>query len=659
MSVGKPSASADYRADIDGLRAVAVGSVVVYHAAPSYLPGGFIGVDVFFVISGYLITGILLSDIARGDFSIGRFYNRRVRRIFPALITVLLTCLIFGWFYLMPDDLAQLAKHAIAGATFTSNIVLWSESGYFDAAAETKPLLHLWSLGVEEQFYIVWPLLIAALYRYVPKAVMGWVIGLALVSFVVNLVQTPADPSSAFYLPHTRFWELLAGALLAMAHSRRPVANGRASSSRRSEVLSLLGLAVIVGCCFAYDENIGFPGIWALPPVLATVAILAFAPSGRVTRSVLVWRPMVLIGLISYPLYLWHMPLLTFLRTTTIAEASITNRLIAVALSVLLAIATYRFIERPVRFGRRVPSNRTAWTLVGTMTLAASVSAAVVHRDGYPTRYPAELAGLFEVSRSAREVQEQSFTKGRCFLEPTESADRFGSQCSIAADAPPSSVPEVLLWGDSHAAHLAPGLIDLLSPNKALRFSRLTASGCPPLLDYDVAHKRLCRGINEYVARYVERQRPSVVVLAANWMSHDFNRLDSTLRLLNGSGVKHVVLVGPVPKWQVPLPKVVLQSALSSPDHLPARYTSSRLDGRVFDLDDRMRKWAQARGIDYRSPLRQLCEQGRCLSLSGDDFSTITSRDDAHLTELAAQYLIPRLLPDLAELAVASGGDIR
>lgn len=658
MSVAKGSSG--YRADIDGLRAVAVGSVVVYHAAPSYLPGGFVGVDVFFVISGYLITGILLADIARGDFSIGRFYDRRVRRIFPALLTVLLSCLLFGWFYLMPADLAQLAKHVIAGATFTSNIVLWSESGYFDAAAETKPLLHLWSLGVEEQFYIVWPLLIAALYRWTPRAVMPWVVGLALVSFAVNLWQTPVDPSSAFYLPHTRFWELLAGALLAMHHARRPLhASATAIADRWAGSLSLLGVAVIVYCCFAYDESIGFPGIWALPPVLATVAILAFAPRSRIVRAVLVWKPMVLVGLISYPLYLWHMPLLTFLRTTTIADATITNRLIAVALSVLLAVATYRLIERPIRFGRRIPTSNAAWALAGTMTACALVSVVVLQRDGYPGRYPQELAGLFEFSRTAREVQEQAFSDGRCFLEPDQSAESFGSQCSVADGAPAAARPEVLLWGDSHAAQLVPGLLGALSTNQALQFSRLTASGCPPLLAYDVSHKRLCRGINEFVARYVERRRPSVVVLAANWMSHDHERLDPTLQLLQASGVKRVVLVGPVPKWRVPLPKVVFESALKSPQHLPPRYLSDQLDVRVFELDESMRKWSQARGIDYRSPLRFMCESGRCLGLSGDDFSTITSRDEAHLTELAAQYLIPRLLPDLADLTVASGGDIR
>jgi peptidoglycan/LPS O-acetylase OafA/YrhL len=279
-----------YRADIDGLRAVAILPVVAFHALPGLLPGGFIGVDVFFVISGYLITSIILSSLRSGSFTIAGFYSRRVRRIFPALGVVLVACLAVGYRFLTSDEYRQLGQHTLGGAGFVQNLLLWYDVGYFDNASETKPLLHLWSLAVEEQFYIFWPLLLALVVRCRVR-VTWFVAAVAAVSFAVNVALVDRSPSAAFYFPVPRFWELMAGALLAELVSRpgQPLA-------RWPRVQSLVGLALIVLSCAVLDQKHSFPGFWALLPVAGATLVIAAGSSSPVNQLLLANRPMVWIG---------------------------------------------------------------------------------------------------------------------------------------------------------------------------------------------------------------------------------------------------------------------------------------------------------------------------------------------------------------------------
>ena len=294
----------NYRPDIDGLRAVAVLSVVIYHAFPSGLAGGFVGVDVFFVISGYLISRILFREIESHRFSLASFYCRRVRRIFPALAACLAAVLAYGFVVLLPSELAQVGKHVFFGASFLSNLALWSESGYFDGAASLKPLLHLWSLGVEEQFYILWPALLWMAFRL--KAATGRMMAaLFLVSFAANIAFSFIDISSAFYLPISRFWELLAGAALAW---RRDVT---LNLSVRN-LLSLAGIGAILISAVFFTSEMRFPGWLALLPVAGSAAIIVAGPDSIANRIILSNRAAISVGLISYPLYLWHWPLISF-----------------------------------------------------------------------------------------------------------------------------------------------------------------------------------------------------------------------------------------------------------------------------------------------------------------------------------------------------------
>ena len=343
-----------YRPDIDGLRAMAVLSVVAYHAFPTTIQGGFIGVDVFFVISGFLISTIIFENLERGTFSFAEFYARRIKRIFPSLIVVLSLCLVFGWFSLLPDELNQLGKHVVAGAGFVSNLVLWSESGYFDNSAETKPLLHLWSLGIEEQFYIVWPFLLwAAWKRHLNLLTITLL--LLVGSFILSIWLIHTNPVATFYSPLTRFWELLCGSLLAFYtfHRTKNIFQDSQSFLSLSNTLSLTGIVILIIGFFVINKEFAFPGYWALLPVLGAVMIILAGPKALFNQKILSNKIFVWFGLISFPLYLWHWPLLSFGNILYFDTPPLKYRVIAILLSIGLAWLTMKFVERPLRFGNQ------------------------------------------------------------------------------------------------------------------------------------------------------------------------------------------------------------------------------------------------------------------------------------------------------------------
>ena len=357
---------AKYRPDIDGLRAVAVLSVVVFHAFPAVAPGGFIGVDIFFVISGFLISTILFTNLEDDRFSFQQFYARRIKRIFPAVMVVLLACLIVGRWFLLADEYKLLGKHVAAGTGFVSNIVLWTESGYFDKAAELKPLLHLWSLGIEEQYYLLWPPLV--LLAWTRKRVLLLLVALFSVSFAINIAQVKDHAIAAYYLPFGRMWELLAGCCLAyVPFWKKDGANGWSIvPGVRGNLASALGSAFILTAVFALDKHTKFPGWAALLPIAGTVLMISAGANAWINRHILSRPPVVFVGLISYPLYLWHWPLLSFARIILSEQPGTMLAVIMVAASILLAWITYRFVERPIRVTRtfRVPVSLFATALI-------------------------------------------------------------------------------------------------------------------------------------------------------------------------------------------------------------------------------------------------------------------------------------------------------
>lgn len=491
----------DYRPDIDGLRAVAVLSVVIFHAFPdeAWLPGGFVGVDVFFVISGYLISKILFSEIEQHRFSLASFFGRRIRRIFPALAVCLAVVLAYGFVVLMPSELAQLGKHVFFGASFLSNFALWSESGYFDRAATSKPLLHLWSLGIEEQFYILWPPLLWIAFKL--KAAIGRLIAVLFVaSFAVNVALSLTDASSDFYLPVSRFWELLAGAALAW----RPDINLKAGLKH---IISLVGMVAILLSAMLFSSEMRFPGWLALLPVFGSVAIILAGPNAVANRIFLSNRVAVSIGLISYPLYLWHWPLIAF--AYIIREKPPTSLMAfgIVIASLLLAWATYRFIEHPIRFG----SNRLRRTQIVAACVAAlgACGLGVWAAGGVPQRFPASLD--LEKINAATLDETYAPTKDMNVLEYNSRGYSMVAQIGQGAR-------KVALAGNSAMFHYGPRLQQLADEGRlAVRAYFVTGPACPLVPGVITSDYAYCANVPKRLSELVQRERVQTVILGPHY----------------------------------------------------------------------------------------------------------------------------------------------
>lgn len=462
-----------YRADVDGLRAIAVGSVVLFHAFPWLVPGGYVGVDVFFVISGFLITTNIVNGLSAGSFTIRGFYDRRVRRIFPALVTVLVATYAIGWTSLFDSEFRSLGKHIAGGAFFVSNLFLWAESGYFDTASEVKPLVHLWSLGIEEQFYIVWPLILWVLYRF-RRTTIAPTIVLITASFALGLASV--NGAGGYYSPLNRFWELLIGALLAML-----TVEGHRITDRVRPLAASLGMIAIVVPMFALDGRSTFPGWNAIAPTVGAALLIATGPDTWWGRRVLALRGMVWIGLISYPLYLWHWPLLVYARIIASGVPSAGIRVGAVVLAVLLSYLTYRLIERPLRFHR----NRKVVVggLVVAMAAVGGIGTLTWMRDGVPSRRFNELNVALDPGE-VRDINDISVIG--CGLDPT--TQELFADCRTDA----RGAATYALIGDSKASALIGGF--MRTSRDGLWWTVLGGTkgiqSAVPLISDDPAHER-------------------------------------------------------------------------------------------------------------------------------------------------------------------------
>lgn len=429
-----------YRTDIDGLRAVAVLAVVGFHAFPGWVRGGFIGVDVFFVISGFLISTIIFGSLRRNRFSFSEFYSRRIRRIFPALLLILSSVGVFGWFALYADEYRQLGKHIAGGAAFIFNFLVWNESGYFDSSADRKPLLHLWSLGIEEQFYIFWPLILWISWKR-HFNLISITLAVTCASFALNAFSIGRDVTATFYSPLTRFWELSIGSMLAyvtLFHERR-LAEGPFKSP---DVRSAIGATLLALGLLLITRQTEFPGWWAVLPAVGTALMISAGMRAWLNRRLLSNRALVWIGLISYPLYLWHWPLLSFSRILQGQTASPVVRLGCVAAAVALAWLTYTLVEKPVRFGMRGRQKTIA--LFASMSAICALGLAGFFADGWPQRmriHPVTGASLFEPN------PHEPFHDKEC--DRLFPMFKDFSACLLSKPAR----PDVLLLGDSHSNH--------------------------------------------------------------------------------------------------------------------------------------------------------------------------------------------------------------
>lgn len=606
-----------YRPDIDGLRAIAVSAVVVFHAFPRLVPGGYVGVDVFFVISGFLITGILLNEVTQGHFSILRFYVRRARRLFPALAIVLLTVVVFGWFSLLPLEFELLGKHILGGAGFVSNLVLWREVGYFDVNSELKPLLHLWSLGVEEQYYLLWPLLVFLLAR--PRALFLTATTVLMgASFAVNVFWIGHLPTATFYLPITRFWELLAGGLLAVLLSQEPRSFMRAMGRWRAwhtTALSAGGLLLIVISLFLFDRQTPFPGWAATLPVFGTVCMIAAGPTAPLNRHLLSNRLAVWIGLMSYPLYLWHWPLFAFYRILLGKPLSVAAGIALLLLAIFLAWLTWQFVERPFRGSKPIPiAARDAGGLWATTVALGACGLAMWF--------------AWLVPRSAASPIVQIVTAAESDWQTIGNVDRVGDR------------PErVLFIGDSHMQQYLPRIDKITSERTAPVYSVQfrAVGGCAPLGGIE----RMGMACNQFVEdAFALAKDPAVktVVIAASWYGFstrdDYYRVGSPsrepinplsienrwifegwtkdLRELVQAG-KRVVIISSSPRGPLADPMRRLDRHLFSWHSVPVGPVSrDELYRLVANVDTRIRDSAREAKAEVVDPFERLCNAQTC-----------------------------------------------
>jgi len=635
-----------YRPDIDGLRAVAILSVMAFHIWPWRVSGGYIGVDVFFVISGYLISSILFSEIASNRFSVLAFYERRIRRIFPALFAMLIVFSVVISFFLLPNELIDYAKSVIAATTSTSNIYFWRHSGYFEAPM-SKPLLHTWSLAVEEQFYLTFPIFLLLTRRFSPRFLKHAVLLLFLVSLASSIVAVRYNPDAAFYMPYTRAWELLLGTIVSLRFfPKLPQAWLRNAAT-------LAGIALIAYSAVRYLPQTPFPGVAALAPCLGSALIIGAGESGRtLVGRVLSWKPVVFIGLISYSLYLWHWPvvILNDLGLSMNLHELILHSphgywlqrstlLTEFAVSVLLGTLSWRFVERPFRnsASRRVERQPLFAFSAAVMVALVALSGVVISAGGFPSRFP------------NRAVQVASFR-----LPPDSMIGQLGD-CAITVSNQTTVFEDghclrinptketYLLLGDSHAYSLWNGLKASLPDSNVLLAA---AWGCTASIHRDPYGERvgevsrICGEMTNFIfQKYIPEHTIQALLVSYRWKPNDLDGLASVVTWAKARGIR-VVLFGPVAEYDAPLPRLLAYSiAWNRPDlaqqHL-APYSAA--------MDSQMRNLARNTWhVEYASLFRATCESDRCVEYADDKNETPMLKDQDHLTEEGSKFLVHRL----------------
>lgn len=642
----------DYRPDIDGLRAIAVAAVVFYHVFPGLAPGGYVGVDIFFVISGYLISSIIINDLNDGRFSFVDFYRRRARRIFPALVVVLAASAIFGWVVLFDNEYKSLGKHVFASSVFVLNFTLWRETGYFEIESNLKPLLHLWSLSVEEQFYVIWPLLLWLAYKRKTKVFfIALVIG--SLSFLVNIWGVSRHSVASFYLMPARFWEFLAGYALACAQvpdrsyvgqaGRSLFGYGRClcAASRPAiinNVFAVLGLLLLTAGIFFLDKNKPYPGWWALLPTIGTFLLIAAGPSSHINK-LLGSRGLVFIGLISYPLYLWHWPLLAYARII-LDDPAFYVKCGVLALSLLLAWGTYAFVEKPVRFGK---SNRRLKTrLVVIVLVLMAILGALIDAKEIRSRLFYEIQGA--QIRITEAQKDWGYPDNGGLLSNKKNID------TRKVDGEDSK--GLLLIGDSHVKQYWSRFEYLNSKDKSLGSVTFAPSVCPPLPNikriseegdchklFDQAMALAADGNirhvvfgafweayiighfgykeKDYVADVADYRDPGNTPLKFGEPGLDriFAEFKQTIETLISSG-KKVTIILSNPTGPAYEPGKMVLSRLSSKVELGTELFIMRQEYVEFvsPIIDRLRQIAKETGAEIIDPVEHLCGAEKCIA---------------------------------------------
>jgi peptidoglycan/LPS O-acetylase OafA/YrhL len=674
LIAARAGARLDFRDDINGLRAIAVLGVVIFHADRAWLPGGFVGVDIFFVISGFLISRIILSQCAAGRFSLKMFYARRAKRILPALLLAVSFVWIVGWFMAAPTQFREIGGGLLGNSYFTVNfwlLRLAGVGGYFGADATTKPLLHLWSLSIEEQFYLIWSILLLALFKLERRLVLFVIVGLLLASFGFNVALTPSDPIAAFYLPWARGWELALGALLAyrevfwlkrLPYPSRAFANIGAGA----------GIALMLGAFLFLNEAQPFPGWLVAIPTLGSALVIA-NPHSLPGEVALGNRLAGFFGAISYPLYLWHWPLFAFARIWP-GVIPTTPVLFALAVAaVALAAVTYRLIEQPIAVPFRRRPFATALILVGLLALTGLVGKLTYDAKGFPSRFPPLVDRIFEYDANgaeSRPLLDCFYQRDEARYSLDEERRRTANffEAHHCAAIPDARKPTILIVGDSHAAHLFTGLQQVYGAKANLL--TLSTVFCAPLvenvaMDQGVAGTPRCRAINDYVFDAIRSIKPDVLIVGgyfaqydheANWRYPGYlDALVAGAKRLHADGVPSIIVAGQVPTWAPVLPVLVGRDVLDRGDAAEFSLVGVRPDTLETDRALMGKDWGE--GVRYVSQAAKLCGPEGCRRLVGETLpQDLLAVDYGHYSLKGSIFAVKTMLAPVIDAELARLG---
>lgn len=635
-----------YKPHVDGLRALAVLLVVLFHAFPHLIPGGFVGVDIFFVISGYLISGLILNELAEERFSFVAFYSRRIRRIFPALLLVFGAVMAASYFLMFRPEYELNGRHLAGGAGFMANFLFLQEAGYFDLAAELKPLQHLWSLSVEEQYYLLWPAFLVICWKK-RFQLNYFILGSTVIFFLIGLVLCWSRPSAGYYLPISRFWEILVGACLSYFE---PNLRSKIKSFNVKETwVSFFGLVLILYSAFHLNENSIFPGIWALLPTIGGAMMIFSGAKSFLNQKVFSSQAMVKIGLISYPLYLWHWPLLSFARLIDIKEPLATTKLGLLSLSVVLAWLTFQYLEKPLRQGTQDQLVRLTGRLLIAEILFIGFGLAI--NSGIPTPHLQKYLDPYEkLEQSVSETTNlKKFENSTCLFTQDSFESHRPTGCS--EEWFPQR-PHIFVVGDSHSSAIAPTLRAWAFARK-FNLSQFSAIYCTPLSELD--KRKRCRDFNNSLMKEISDKKPDVIIITAyhaKWATDENYGEDvpysvfmvrQTKKLVQ-LGARNVILVGQIPAWQAFVPQMMVRHFLSQGQQIPD-FTSYGLRPETLKIDLEMEQQTYAPNVRYLSLRRAFCKGEECRPLVpvGEDRGFL-EYDTNHLSAVGSKYLLENLL---------------
>ena len=633
----------EYRREIDGLRALAVLPVMLFHAGIQTFSGGFVGVDVFFVISGYLITSIIMSEKSTGTFTLGTFYERRARRILPALFLVMFACIPFAWIWLLPYDMKSFSQSLIAVSSFASNFLFWRTSGYFENNVDLKPLLHTWSLAVEMQFYLLFPVFLLLIWKFGKR----WMVFLLAVTLLLSLAAAQLTSISsqpfAFFMLPTRGWELLIGALVAMY---KPNIAGERDIQSVSQLLSIAGLLLIGYAVFAFDKQTRYPSLFTLVPTIGTALVLFFASGRTVVGKVLGGRLLVSMGIVSYSAYLWHQPLFAFAKHGSLNEPHKVMFVVLAAISFILAFYSWKYVESPFRNKQRFNRKYIISYCIISVVIFSIFGMAGHFSNGFETRFHSSLRDVINFNSY---VTKDIYRDGVCFLRPEQSEREFGKECDSDAKSEIN-----VIWGDSHAAALSFGL-----RNNFKNVAQYTASSCPPILDAVVSWSPKCKSVNDFVAKQVGLLKPTNVFLHANWITYTELRpavdLQRTIDYIKKVSPRSTIfIVGGVPQYWPSLPKYMVKMNIGLKSGQFVAIPVADTDETNI-LEESLARLAEDAHVVYFSSIGSFCLKDKCQATAAyEEVLMPVAWDYGHLTAAGSYFLANKLYEKVCGSGVTS-----